>query len=214
MYQDTRRAWQENTWIGKLPSGSDYVYLLGEKCKKNHTFCTIKNGKDKYEHGHFKYYDFITKYNYENFDWIFFCDDDTYVFDNKLRSLLNNYSPKLSIVIGRAGIVNHKEKNSNYLAKYPIKFCGGGAGWATSLPVMCYLKAYLKVNVVYPFAPGGDTTFGAWLKKINLHNCIVDKGNMFSNGPPTDIQFSDVLVDDVITFHWCKEADFNYLNSK
>lgn len=211
-YQDTRRNWQENTWIKRISPGSNYVYLVGNKSNKSNTFSSIKNKKDGYNDAHFKYYDFITRYDYGQFDWLFFCDDDTYVFDAKLRSMLKEYNHKSNLIIGRVGVVQNKEKGSNIFTRYPIKFCSGGAGFAVSLPVMFHLKTYLRANRIYPVAPGGDTSFASWVKKVNLTNCIINKGNVFQCQHPRAVELDGITIDDIVTYHWCTEEDFKNLD--
>ena len=212
-HQETRRSWQESTWIKRISPEDDYVYLLGNRSGKNHTFCTVRGKQDGYHDCHFKYYDFITRYKYNHFDWIFFCDDDTYVFCDKLKKLLKDYNHKSNVILGRVGIVQNKEVGSNFLTKYPIKFCSGGAGFAVSVPVILHLKNYLKVNRFYPVAPGGDTSFASWVQKTNLTDCIINKGNVFQCQHPRGVELGGITMDEIVTYHWCTEEDFKSIDS-
>jgi hypothetical protein len=210
-YESSRRVWQENSWIKKIGGSSNYIYLTGRGANKTHSLIT-PNGNDSYDDTYLKYHYFVTKYNFDQYDWCFFCDDDTFIFVDKLENILKNYDSNSNAMVGRTGILENKQPRSNFLVKCPLRFFSGGAGFAMSKSSLMHIKKYLNLNRVYPISDNSDVTMGAWIKSAKIDHHMVCKGNMFQCGSPRDASLENVKLEDIVTYHYCNEEDFANLN--
>ena len=79
---------QKNTWLTKIGEECDYIYLSSKPDIKNKIIGYSTN--DTYEFATLKYVEFFKNYNLnEYFDYIFFCDDDTFVNPFRLKEKIN-----------------------------------------------------------------------------------------------------------------------------
>ena len=107
-----RMQWQKSTWL-KNVNESDYIYLeepVGEE--------TYNNAPKKYVQ-FFSSFERILEY-----DWVFFCDDDTFVFTDRLKHFLTpiDRTPKMiGYILGDFDV-----------EKFRTTLCSGGAGIAVT----------------------------------------------------------------------------------
>lgn len=184
-----RQKLQLDTWIKYIGGNDNYLYL------------SDIDGMDiKYENVAIKYINFIKSCTEcLKFDWVFFCDDDTFVFPKKLGWLLKFYDKNMPLIIGRKGIYNGWE------------LCSGGAGFAVSKQLFLSVKRYLAFgdnNIL----PNSDTSFGMWAKKSDDSMLVIDNPNQFQTQHPrhSDNEYMD--IDSIISMHYCDEQDFKILS--
>jgi len=107
------------TWIKDIKSPHDY-FFYGDKIQSEAMGKTWNCSPDEGEHRHRlpkKTYKMLVKSLDYEWDFLFKCDDDTYVAFDKLINLLKNYNPDDELYIG-GKIVN------------PFPYAQGGAGYA------------------------------------------------------------------------------------
>lgn len=99
----------------------------------------------------FKYLSQNPEYNYE---WFFFCDDDTFVNVNKLENLL--YSFNINSVHGQLIMTNIVDGYDN------LEYLSGGAGYLIHHNLLNKISNKIKIiNTGY-----ADVTLGVCLKKF------------------------------------------------
>jgi hypothetical protein len=137
--------------------------------------------------------------NVKDYEWFFFCDDDTFVNTKKLENfvdLLDKDSVHGSVLNGTWSV----DKSLNY--------CSGGAGYLIHTELLHKITRHLKIlNTGY-----SDVTLGLLLRELGIKS--IDY-NFFNSQPPS---FYNIPVDDTsnyITFHYIKTInDMNNLFSR
>lgn len=138
------------------------------------------------------------KSEYENYEWYFFCDDDTFVNVDNLNKILDGLDTNL--VYG--SVLNHYPQDSS------LYYLSGGAGYLISKQILSILSPKIQLeNTGY-----SDVTLGIWLRKLNIPIKNID---YFRSQPP---KFYDINCNDLknfITFHYIKTKKdmINLLNS-
>lgn len=184
-----RRKLQNETWVKYIGNNDKVIYLN-----------SINNGDENYENVPIKYSEFIKECEtFMFFDWVFFCDDDTFVFPKKLSHLLRYFDKQEPIMIGRTGVY----------AGYTV--CSGGAGFAVSLDLIIKVKKFVLNNNYYHL-PNSDTSFGMWAKLSCSDLKIIDRADQFQTQHLRHDDNSFVDIDSVITFHYCGNYDFKVLS--
>lgn len=180
---------QESTWLRYIGE-DDYYILLGSALVEEESYDTVA----------VKYSEFIKHYAlFNEFDWVFFCDDDTFVFPKKLHHLLGYFNKDEPIMIGRTGVYEGWQ------------VCSGGAGFAVSQSIILKIQNYLRTNT-YEHLPNSDTSFGMWAKLAEPDLKIIDRTEQFQTQHLRHEDNGIVDVDSCITFHYCTEYDFKVLN--
>lgn len=205
-----RKKIQENTWLSKIEKGDGYYYLVGHNKSsvlKDNIFYLDCN--DDYDSCPYKYLNFFREFSdYEKYDGFFFCDDDTYVFTNRLKSFIKKNNLDL---FGRVGHTE-KNRNSNSYCKYPVKFFGGGAGFFVNLRLFSILRKFLIEHKNIPMSVNSDVTMGHWLSAIGVDgNDIIDYSSFLKAQSPFHIENKTADIKNVITYHYCNADDFKHL---
>lgn len=178
---------QKSTWLSFKGVEDNYIYL------------TKSSIEDTYENVPRKYSDFIREFSHFNeYDWVFFCDDDTFAFPKKLSHLLRYFNASKPLVIGRTGVYE------GYL------YCSGGAGFAVSRNLILRVKSYMH-NQSFKHLPNSDTSFGMWAKEAVNEVVFVDRADQFQTQHLRHDDNGLVDIDACISFHYCKEYDFKIL---
>lgn len=183
-YAETRQQWQRDTWL----KGVDYVYL------------------DDTYHDRFadRYLAFFAAYN-GNHDWLFFCDDDTFVFPERMKEFLTWYDAGLPMQIGFV-------LSDFFIYDTGIKttLCSGGAGIAISRELVRHIETYLYETEIPITTPESDTNLAVWAKMGCGEFGTVSANKAFC---PTNPRHHNVRQD-CITYHYCEEVDFKILNDR
>lgn len=137
-----------------------------------------------------KYFNENTNYNYE---WFFFCDDDTFVNVNKLEELLDSFD--INQIHGQ--ILRTSEVNSVKIPPPILEYHSGGAGYLIHNSVLKIISKEIK------FLNTGcsDVTLGLCLRDLNLP---VSNSDLFKGQPPNFYGYSNESIINHITFHYIK----------
>ncbi len=193
-YKDTRQKWQRETWIKDALA---FAYLndpIGEE--------TYKNAPLKYVEF------FMTFSDTDNFDWFFFCDDDTYVNTDKLEIEL----PFLSTMVkeGRPTMIGFKGGEFP-IYNLKIAWCSGGAGIALNREAVKNIQTHLR-NTPHPLVTDEtDISLAIWATMGNKELVVIDN-KRFSPFNPLDAAREGLK--DCITYHYCERKDFYGLYDK
>jgi len=127
------------------------------------------------------------KYNYE---WFFFCDDDTFVNTKKLEDSLDTFD---------SNFVNGSILNS-WAIDFSLNYCSGGAGYLINF----YLLEKINLNIKNYNTGWSDVSLGLSLRESNI-KCF--NSPLFNSQPP---EFYNIEISDIknyISFHYIKTED-------
>lgn len=182
---NTRQRWQRETWL----QGVDYVYLDEPL-----------NGEEVYTNVAHKYVAWLRS-NELKHDWYFFCDDDTWVYVERLRAALG-----LTNVPTMKGF-----KGGEFMVEgttFITQWFSGGAGVAINKPLLLRIQSYVKgENIIV--STESDTSLAIWAK-ISTLNFLPVHNRLFR--PQHPHHASNNSVKDCITYHYCSMNDFYELN--
>lgn len=183
-------------------------YMLKNIDKKDIYFLTSKPDIEKRQYGWYsmddtqnitwKYIHFIHNINIPDYDWYIFIDDDTFVFENRLKNFLSKYKSTESYYIG---------KECDHIKDQFCVYMSGGAGYAISNKLYKLLTNYIKkigVNeAYYPLINlkeqwCDDLCVGLWINKLKQDNEITQ---IHSNLFHTKLHKNDTSLNESITFH-------------
>lgn len=184
-YIPTRCKWVRDSWLRQLKPEDDYYFLSSVSDSANKVVGW--NSLDTYEGCSQKYLAFFRNLNTDA-DWIVFVDDDTFVFPNRLRTLLADYNSSEKLYIGK-------------LLDGPIPTMSGGAGFALSSKLYSEMQTYVRNNEIVLDFIYSDVTVGQWAKALSA-KYIWDK--RFNSHPHTE----EGNVNTAITFHYVDEPLF------
>lgn len=192
-YEDTRQKWQKESWINNMV---DFIYLDGGYCNEDN----YSNLSKKYE----TFFLRLGDNDIKNYDWIFFCDDDTFVFVDRLEKLLLLFDPSKPVLIG-------SELTPELVAKatdLDVRACSGGAGIAISSELAMLIKSHVESGECIVLNEQADVTLGIWASNCECE--LINLSHFFKPHSPKIVN----EVTDEITFHYCDEECFKLLNNK
>lgn len=156
-YDRTRRVWQRQTSLCDVPKQD--LYYLSYKMDPSHRLFSW-GAHDGYMGLPFKMIDFF-KHMYLDYDWYVLMDDDTYIYTERLQSLLSTYSSTDSLAIGH--LLTHLQQTEwgSYFS--------GGAG--TVLSRTAYDALYRAIHEAPHMSHlalhwCADISLGLWLRTI------------------------------------------------
>jgi hypothetical protein len=199
----TRCEVVKNTWL-KHVGTDDYVFLssIPDEDKKKIGYET----NDEYRYATLKYVEFFKNYELNDIDWVFFCDDDTFIFPNRLRELLENIN---SDCVGRIGICNDNEIILGPVPVFPVKFISGGAGFGIRYSLFNHIKSYL-LSSPFTVCLNTDVTMGIWLRDLDV--IIQDRTEYLKAQNPNHPENKKIDINKIVTFHYCDSSHFTTLN--
>jgi hypothetical protein len=168
---------------------NDIFYLTSKPNIENRQFGW--NCMDDTQNITWKYIHFIYNMNIPDYDWYIFIDDDTFVFENRLKKFLLNYNSNENYYIG------------NELDHIKNEFClymSGGAGYAISNSLYKLINNYVKqtgINNSYEHWCD-DLCIGLWIDKLKKEHCINQINNKLFN---IGLQNNESELETAITFH-------------
>lgn len=194
-YVHTRIPWQKQTTLKDVPS-SDLFYLGHTMDPSRRLFSW--GADDSYNGLPYKY---TTFFQYcegllQDYDWIVLMDDDTYVYQARLRALLQTLNPQDPIAIG---------KNLYHIAhtQWGVYF-SGGAGTVLSRTAFEILRGYVKETA--PLSIGelvphwcADISMGFWFRK-HPQIFLLDHSQFHPEGMASAPQDKEVAI----TWHHLK----------
>ena len=166
-YLQTRVKHQMDIML-KNVNKEDIYYLTSKPNIENR--CFGWNCMDDEKNITWKYIHFIFNMNIPDYDWYIFIDDDTFVFENRLKKLLLTYDSNKNYYIGHE--LDHIKRD----------FClymSGGAGYAISNSLYKVIYNYVKttgINNSYEHWCD-DLCIGLWIDKLKKDHPIIQIDN-------------------------------------
>jgi len=196
-YFDTRVKWQKETSL--LNVKPEDIYYLGHKMDTERRLYSW-GASDEYHALPYKTMDFFKNLDLD-YDWYVLIDDDTYVFHNRLKRLLANYSPNMLISMGC--ILDHVDKEL-------FRYTSGGAGTVLSKTLYKEVCTYVRTcpNPIIHWC--SDICVGKWLLDIKKDAQMNDR-IMFDldnrNFHPENYESDKDIISTAITFHHLKTKE-------
>ncbi len=196
-YKDTRQKWQRETWLKDMHP-MNHVYL------NEHP----DGLEDNYKNAPYKYISFfklLTDNVREHFDWLFFCDDDTFVYTEKLEELLSTEISESSILHLSDSYMIGFYGGRFKIYNLEIGWCSGGAGIALNREVVKNIQTHLR-NTPKPLVTDEtDISLAIWATMANKELFVIDN-KRFSPFNPLDAAREGMR--DCITYHYVERKDF------
>lgn len=194
-YLDTRVKHQMDIML-KNVNKEDIYYLTSKPDIKNRHFGW--HSMDDTQNIAWKYIHFIYHMNISDYDWYILIDDDTFVFEKRLRKLLKIYDSSENYYIG---------KELDHLKNEFCLYMSGGAGCAISKSLYSLITEYVrkigKNEAYYPLINlkeqwCDDLCIGLWIQEIAKTNKINQlNNNLFHLAEHENLS----QLTDAITFH-------------
>jgi len=185
------------TMLKNVPT-SDIYYLTSKPDIEKRQFGW--NCMDDAQNITWKYIYFIYNMKITDYDWYIFIDDDTFVFQERLENLLQQYSSNDYYYIG---------KELDHIKTEFCLYMSGGAGYAISNALYSKIYEYLRtigINEAYYFLINlkeqfcDDLCIGIWIQEISKNHGIkvIQLNNDLFH---LDSHKYDNELTDAITFH-------------
>lgn len=182
-YAETRQRWQRETWLKNV----DYVYL--------------DDDKGGYKEAPLKYVEYLRNKELKH-DWYFFCDDDTFVYTEKLNAVLEWQMILEPTIIGFKG-------GEFKIYNLSIPWCSGGAGVAVNKSCAKSIQKHLRDTRCPIITDETDISLAIWAK-MSCNAAVIDN-KRFSPFKPSETPHT---MKDCISYHYCDEMDFKRLNER
>lgn len=130
--------------------------------------------------------------NIKDYEWFFFCDDDTFVNTQKLEGLLNTFD--------KNSIHGSLLDEGNWPGDKSLNFCSGGAGYL----IHSELLTNIIEHIVILNTGCSDVTLGLHLRNLNIKSI---NHNFFRSQPPSFFNIPITETKNYITFHYIKTID-------
>ena len=201
----TKCQWIKNTWARNLDREDDYIILSSDEDLSNKI--VGYNTEDEYKDAADKYSEFFKNYDLSShIDWLFFIDDDTYVYTSRLKNMLKAYNGEQVIAreiwvgpeVAARGI--HKD---NGRVIFPINSPSGGSGFAVSKKVFLTIKKYISEDL-HCKCHNGDVTFGFWFRDNNIS--MINRSEVLRSQNPEHLE--NAGIKNPVTWHYCEEKHF------
>ena len=187
-YLDTRVKYQMESMF-KNVNKADIYYLTSKPDVNNRQFGWYCMDDEK--NITWKYIHFIYNTNIPDYDWYVFIDDDTFVFEGRLKNLLTKYDSSENYYIG---------KELEHIKNEFCLYMSGGAGYAISKSLYSFITDYVKntgINNSFKYWCD-DLCIGLWIQEIAKTNKINQLNNNLFH--LAEHENSSQLTD-AITFH-------------
>ena len=191
------------TWIKDITEPHDYLFYGDQKQSEtmDKTWnCTPKHGESRHRLAE-KSYKMLVKSLKLEWDFLFKCDDDTFVVFDKLINLLEGYNPNDDLYIGFP------------LGQKGIKYAQGGSGYVlTRSAVKKYIDVFefnkTSINKFpHPFGRSEDFSMGFSLNYQNVN--LIPTKLLSTPSPRSARRDQSVCIDAIIkggkiTTHYVK----------
>ena len=201
-YMDSRVIWQHETCLASVPR--EDIYYLGHTTDESRRLFNW-GARDGYRELPEKMRDVFLKMAFDEYDWIFIADDDTYIFHERIQQFLSLYTASVKdsrIVFGHTlDHVKHKL----------FEYYSGGAG--TILTKALYDEVRIEIkrydNPIIHWC--ADICLGKWLldakKRLSTANKPVYMINLPDFLHPQKLDIAKNNPHTALTFHHLKERD-------
>jgi hypothetical protein len=199
-YLNTRVSYQMQTFLKQIDK-NDIYYLTSKPDLERRQFGWY--AMDDPKNITWKYIHFIYNMNgdFLNYDWYIFIDDDTFVFENRLKEYLTTFDHNKCYYIGCE--LDHIKKD----------FClymSGGAGYAVSSALYKLFYDYVRSNGINNSFKHwcDDLCIGLWIQELAKSHTINQINNNRFN---IETHKNNLQLENSITFHGLRElAQFEY----
>lgn len=187
-YLDTRVKYQMESML-KNVNKEDIYYLTSKPDVNNRQFGWYCMDDEK--NITWKYIHFIYNTNISYYDWYIFIDDDTFVFEKRLKNLLKKYNSIENYYIG---------KELDHIKNEFCLYMSGGAGYAISKSLYALITEYVRKNGINNSYKHwcDDLCIGLWIQEIAKTNKINQINNNLFYLAEHENSFQ---LTDAITFH-------------
>lgn len=213
-YLNTRAKGVKDTWSKDL----DIIHLSDKMNIREDVFSyEIPGG---YSDMSKRYIEFFRNEKIGDYDWIIFCDDDSYFNMKNLYKLLENYDSNDKISIGRVGRLNPDatDMSGNFTGfplntikgnntHLPIDYYSGGAGFILSKPLFDDLQNYIKNEKNLADSYNTDVTMGFWLRSINSK--LIHFNDKFCHNNPFK---NNLDIHSIVSCHYVTPEEMKKLN--
>jgi hypothetical protein len=128
----------------------------------------------------------------KDYEWFFFCDDDTFVNTKKLEGSLSMFNS--DSVHGAVLNQGHWVKDTT------LNYCSGGAGYL----IHHSLLKLINENISFLNTGYSDVTLGLCIRKLGVK---LNNHDFFSTQPPEIAKIPIEETKNYITFHYIKTMD-------
>lgn len=177
-----------NSW------GKDVDYLFYADCEDVSKKIIKVSDDSTYSSNEPKHVNVI-KYLIENdyqYEWFFFCDDDTFVNTKKLESYLDFFNQeKIS-----GSVIKTWGKDPN------LEYCSGGAGYIIHNSVLKKISEFINVKQT----GYSDVTVGLYAKELNIG---FDNYDGFKSQDPKHYNVDKSTIKDMFTYHYIPSKEMS-----
>jgi len=188
-YYPTRCQWQKETWLSRVK----HHVFLGSRMQPEKSMVGWDT-TDDYHSCPLKYIHFMRKFALDEYDWVVFVDDDTFVFPERLEGYLSTLDSAACLYVGAIC-------NDGWI------FMSGGAGFAVSKPLLARLHEYTQSTdlVSLHVSHYSDQTFGKWVHAVG--------GATFVEDSRFHGDYKLAYATDCFSCHYVKQEGFYALNA-
>ena len=194
-YLDTRVKYQTDIMLKNVNKEDIYYLTSIPDIEKRHFgwYCM-----DDAQNITWKYIHFIYNMNIPDYDWYILIDDDTFVFENRLKKMLSKYNPNENYYIG---------KELDHIRNQFCLYMSGGAGSAISKSLYSRITEYIKKigknEAYYPLTNLSeqwcdDLCIGLWIQEVAKNNKVNQLNNNLFHLAEHE---NESQLTDAITFH-------------
>jgi hypothetical protein len=173
-----------NSW------GKDVDYIFYADCDNEEKKIIKVSDDSTYSSNEPKHVNVI-KYLIENdyqYEWFFFCDDDTFV---NTKNLENNFE------IFDKDKINGSVLEGTWGKDRDLNYCSGGAGYLINKSLL----ETISKNITLGDSGYSDVTLGLCVKKLGIKNNHIDK---FNSQNPEYYKRDIHTIKDMFTYHYVK----------
>jgi hypothetical protein len=194
-YLDTRVKYQMDIMLKNVKK-EDIYYLTSKPNIENRHFGWYS--MDDTQNITWKYIHFIYHMDIPYYDWYILIDDDTFVFDNRLKTLLSQYDSNENYYIG---------KELDHIKNQFCLYMSGGAGYAISKSLYALITEYVRrIGKNQAYSPlinlqnqwCDDLCIGIWIQEIAKNNKVNQLNNNLFHLAEHE---NESQLTDAITFH-------------
>lgn len=205
-----------NTWLKDIP---DYIFFSDHEDPERNIICASNDSsylgtldKSLYFFNNAGKIFLEDKSILDCYDWVFVCDDDTFVNTKLVNDFINDKDTSDRVAYCSVISINNEEDSTNRIFvdyKDVFEECGafhyysGGAGILISSNTLKSIDEYVKNGIVYD-----DAVIGLNLIKNNVE--LVDS-KLFNSQPPEHYGRSDESILEKISYHHIKSERMKVL---
>lgn len=206
-----------NTWVKDIESPHKY-FFYGDSAQstsmKNTWDCSPDLGEDRARLPE-KTYKMLKQSLSYDWDFLFKCDDDTFLVFRKLVRFLENFNSKKEIYLGTTIGLEWQKKDPTI--KKPLPYAQGGAGYilSRSAAIKCLnsLKLFYDNQIKNKEMEDYSVSLALNMEKINMMHTDNLSSVSVSNRENQSLCIDSIIIDGKITTHHVKPETMKQLYS-